>query len=286
MVAADGVGPERWIYFLHGIFGAGRNWGSVARRLARERPGTGAVLVDLRQHGGSQGFAPPHTITAAAADVARLARDSARPVAEILGHSFGGKVALQLLRDGAAAQAGDDRRADGDADGGGDGGVARAWIVDSTPASYAGPRGSAWQMLATLRSLPARFDSRGALVAALGARGVAAPTAQWMATNLQRAADGGYVWRFDLDAMEALLRDFFRVDLWDVVESPPAACTIHFVKAAESGVLDDAAVRRIRAAGERTGRVRLDVVAGGHWLNADNPEAVLDLLLAGDGASR
>jgi hypothetical protein len=39
-------------------------------------------------------------------------------------------------------------------------------------------------------------------------------------------------------------------------------------------------MRRIREAGSG-GRVRLDSLAGGHWLNADNPEGLIDLLSAG-----
>ena len=71
-ISADGVEPGRWIVVLHGIFGSGRNWASVARRLVRRRPEWGVLLVDLRLHGASQGLSPPHTIAACAADVDRL----------------------------------------------------------------------------------------------------------------------------------------------------------------------------------------------------------------------
>src|SRR4051812_24710793 len=54
-VAAPGRTPERWLLVLHGIYGAGRNWGSIARRLVEARPEWGAVLVDLRMHGQSRG---------------------------------------------------------------------------------------------------------------------------------------------------------------------------------------------------------------------------------------
>ena len=36
-VAAEGHTPDRWLLVLHGIYGSGRNWGSIARRL--EIPG-------------------------------------------------------------------------------------------------------------------------------------------------------------------------------------------------------------------------------------------------------
>ena len=73
-------------------------------------------------------------------------------------------------------------------------------------------------------------------------------------------------------------RDFFRIDLWPVVEDPPAGLDVHVVKAEESSSLDEAACGRVEAAAARTGRVHLHRVAGGHWVNADNPDALLALL--------
>jgi esterase len=86
-VAAAGHEPERWLLVLHGIYGAGRNWGSIARRLVEARPEWGAVLVDLRNHGQSRGFAEPHTIASAAADVDRLVEHLDLHAAALLGHS-------------------------------------------------------------------------------------------------------------------------------------------------------------------------------------------------------
>ena len=61
-VTHEGAAPTRWIYFLHGIFGMGTNFRGVAKSLAAATPDWGFVLVDLRGHGASQGFAPPHTL--------------------------------------------------------------------------------------------------------------------------------------------------------------------------------------------------------------------------------
>jgi len=242
---------------LHGIFGSGRNWGSVARRFVREKTEWGVRLVDLRQHGMSAGFPPPHTLETAAADVDALAEALGEVPAAVLGHSFGGKVALMYARQHGAA-------------------LEQIWIIDSTPESRA-PGGSAWEMLDIVRALPPEFPSRAALIDQLRQRGVAAPTAQWMATNLEEQG-GVYRWRFDLDAIEDLLLDFFATDLWSVLENPPGRASVHVVKAEESSVLSPSAVRRTEelAAG---GRVSLHVVAGGHWVNAENPDALHDLLV-------
>ena len=256
-VVGPGGEPERWLYVLPGIFGAGRNWGSVGRRLVRERPDWGVSLVDLRQHGMSQGFQPPHTVQAAAADLEGLA--AVVPPDALLGHSFGGKVALL-----AAAQPHFRGR------------VRQLWIIDSTP-DAGPPAGSAWQMLLLLQRLPDDFASRAELVGALTTSRVSLPIAQWMATNLHHV-HGRYRWRFDRDAMEALLRSFFDTDAWAVVEAPPPGPDIHFVRATESSVMSPEAVGRARRAGEG-GRVHVHDVAGGHWLNADNPDTIVHLLV-------
>lgn len=258
-VAAAGASPERWLLVLHGIYGAGRNWGTIARRLVDARPEWGAVLVDLRGHGGSRGphFRAPHTVDAAAGDVVALARALALPVGAVLGHSFGGKVALVYAREAPD-------------------GLRQAWVMDSTPAARA-PDGSAWEMLEAVRRLPERFGARQEAVDGLVAQGYPEGLAQWMAINLE-PHDGGYRWRLDFAAMEEMLRDFFRNELWSLVAAPPGEVELHFVKATESRTLDDEAAARVEAAGVANGRVHLHRLPGGHWINTDNPDGVLELL--------
>lgn len=258
-VTAKDATPERWLLVLHGIYGSGRNWGTIARRLVEARPEWGALLVDLRNHGGSRGFAPPHTLAASAADVDRLVEHLDFHAAAVLGHSFGGKVALMYAR-----HHGDELR--------------QVWMMDSTPA-VRDPEGSAWEMIETVRALPPEFESRAEAVEGIVAAGYPEGVAQWFAINLE-PVDGRYRWRIDLDAMEEMLRDFFRTDLWDVVESPPAGVEVHLVKATRSSTLDEESVARVRSAEAMNPRVHLHQLEGGHWINTDNPDGVLDLLVS------
>ncbi|HEX9885011.1 MAG TPA: alpha/beta hydrolase [Longimicrobiales bacterium] len=255
---ADAAEPGSWLFVLHGIYGAGRNWRSVANRLVGARPDWGVVLVDLRQHGGSTGFPPPHTLEAAAEDIQRLVDAEGHYPRAILGHSFGGKVALVYAREAHPAPE-------------------QVWVVDSTPASRP-PGGTAWTMLDVLRDHPGPFPDRATARAALEARSLPGAVARWMTTNLDRATDGSYAWRIDPLDMEWLLLDFFETDAWDVVEAPPAGAAIHVVKANESSVLDSEAMERIVLAADANGRVHLHHLEGGHWVNSDNPDGLLRLL--------
>jgi pimeloyl-ACP methyl ester carboxylesterase len=259
ILTAPGAVPERWLFVLHGIYGTGRNWATLIRRVLRERTDWGAVLVDLREHGGSIGFGPPHSLEAAARDLARLVEHLGIRSDAMLGHSFGGKVTLMYgkLEPGA---------------------VDDLWIIDSTP-DAGSPRGSAAAMLRIVREYPGPFPSRDAAVQALVGAGVEFGIAQWMATNVV-PVDGEYRWRLDFDALDELLQDFFRTDLWEFVEVPSGP-RIHFVRAETASVLTEEAAERIESAGMAHGRVILYRLAGGHWLNVDNPDGLVALLVDG-----
>lgn len=259
LVEPDGGAASdlRWGFFLHGIFGEGRNWRSMARRWVDGGRRRGGVLVDLRLHGDSTDFEPPHTIAACGGDVLALAHRSGLPPWALLGHSFGGKVALQVA-------------------GGAPRGLEIVWIVDSTPSARE-PEGNALRMLETLRAEPGPFADREEAARAIGRHGFPPFVARWMSTNLVEGG-GGLRWRFDLDGIEALLEDFFRTDLWDVVEAPPPGLELHFLKATDSDVLPEEACERVEAAGRANGRVYLHRVPGGHWLHIASPAEVLAVL--------
>ena len=256
LIAANGAEPTSWLFLLHGIYGAGRNWNAVSRAVVRERPDWGVVAVDLRGHGASPALTPPHTLEACVADLDALAASMDVRPRGILGHSFGGKVAL-LYGDEPAH------------------GIEETWVVDSTPDARE-PAGSAWAMLEVLRDAPGPFDSREEAVNAVVDHGYALPVGRWMATNLDPEKDR-FRWRLDPDQMEALLRDFFRTDAWPAVEGAHGP-RIHLIQASESSILTPEALARAESAGHATGRVEVHRVEGGHWLNADNPEVLVELL--------
>src|SRR3954465_6945330 len=81
---------------LHGLFGSGRNWASIAQRLAADRP---VIAFDLRNHGASA-WAGGMQYGEMAEDVLAMLNERGYRRAALLGHSMGGKTAMvAALRD-------------------------------------------------------------------------------------------------------------------------------------------------------------------------------------------
>lgn len=245
--------PERWIVFLHGILGSGANWRTFARQVTAAKPEWGALLVDLRLHGESQGFAPPHTIAAAAQDVAVACAD--KKVAAVLGHSFGGKVAIECARTISLEQ---------------------LFVVDSTPGARLDFRGSSGvrSIVELLRELPDDFADRQAFTQWAVERGVGRETAMWLAMNVRADAGGRFVFRIDVPSIRTMMEDYFKVDLWDVIESGKQQT--HLIAGGKSEVLDAADLERARALPRCTADV---IPAAGHWVHVDAPTELLELVL-------
>jgi esterase len=260
-VTASDAHPTRWLLVLHGLLGRGSNWRTFARQLVTAHPRWGGLLVDLRMHGESQGFPPPHTVETAAGDLDALANTLPGPVEGVLGHSLGGKVALAWAA----------RRP----------GLQRALILEANPGPRPGGRGSeaTQAVLAMLRSLPPLFASRQAFVARVEAAGQPPALAQWLAMNLRRSEDG-LVLAVDLDAMESLFEDVLRRDDWATLTSPPAGLRFDFVLGGRSTTVDDQSRTRLeRMASAR--RLGLTVLPeAGHWVHVDDPEGTFRAVAA------
>lgn len=79
------------LLIAHGLFGSARNWGVIAKRLSDERQ---VIAVDMRNHGQSP-WQDTHSYHDLASDLAQVI-DSIGGVADVVGHSMGGKAAMML----------------------------------------------------------------------------------------------------------------------------------------------------------------------------------------------
>ena len=101
-----------------------------------------------------------------------------------------------------------------------------------------------------------------------------------MTTNLRRT-DAGLEWCFDLDAVEALIDDYFALDLWPMLRAWPHEADLHLLAAGRGGrwnANDRTQARVADAAGVLSYHVLQE---SGHWVHVDAPDA-LQRLLAGD----
>jgi pimeloyl-ACP methyl ester carboxylesterase len=234
--------PGPPLLIVHGLYGSARNWGAAARRLAAGRR---VIVPDLRNHGESP-WADTHGYDDLAADLAALIAAQAGGVADVLGHSMGGKAAMMLALTHPGL-------------------VRRLVVADIAPVAYAhdqrGPL-AAMQGL-DLAGLTTRAEADRRLALVLPDPGLRA----FLLQSLDLRAEGGPRWRLNLPVLGA---EMDRITGWPAPAGRFDGPAL-FVSGADSRyVLPEhhAAIRTAFPA------ARFAVIEGaGHWLHADRPQA-------------
>jgi esterase len=256
-IARSDAAPAQWLALTHGIYGAGSNWRSIARKIHERRPEWGVVLVDLRQHGRSAPGEPPHTIAACAEDLRALFAELSAELSDVrvmAGHSFGGKVVL------AARPLVD---------------MAQTWVLDASPSRRdvaADGSNTVLRVLELMERSPRRWARRDDFVDAVVAEGHDIGLARWLAMNVVPDAGGELVLRLDLPALRAMLADYYATDLWDALEAPGG--DVEVVIAERSSTVSAPDRGRLAAA---PAHVHVHTIDAGHWLHIEAPAAVVEL---------
>jgi pimeloyl-ACP methyl ester carboxylesterase len=251
-LAATEYGPEQSdappLAILHGLFGSGRNWASIAQRLAAHRR---VICFDLRNHGASA-WAGGMQYGEMAEDVLAMLDERGYRPAALLGHSMGGKAAMvAALRDPDM--------------------VERLVVVDVAPVGYP-PR-----HLALVRAM------RGLDLSGIKRR---AEADQLLAPPIPDAGERGFLlqnlvfeedharWRLNVEAIERAMPVLvgFPAVPDNAVYRRPAL----FVAGGQSDYLlpeHEPAMRRLfpEASFER-------IENAGHWVHAEQPAAFLDIV--------
>jgi pimeloyl-ACP methyl ester carboxylesterase len=293
--------PSCWV--LHGLLGQGRNWLSVATTLSKLSH-MQFVLLDLRNHGRSHGFAAPHTMTACVDDLVGCGRQLMHSPAALIGHSLGGKVLLQLARSpDAIRELSAHQHPNVNTN-------LKLFIVDSFPGALSHTKRSTtdgidgvFEVLDFVRNAPPIIPSKKWLISQCASRGISNDVALWLASNVTEVPSGrephggelGLRWMFDPVGAAEMFDSHNSTDCWDVLlDGPVPGVDIHFVMASRSSRWHDAAtcariddVARAQSsfaasiaggAPARRGNIFLYTVNAGHWVHADNPTALTNII--------
>lgn len=235
---ASGTIDRPPLIIAHGLFGSARNWGVIARRLADRR---NVIAVDLRNHGTSP-RATSQSYPDMAGDLAEVIRSHGAPM-DLLGHSMGGKAAMQLaLTEGALLR--------------------RLIVADIAPVAYGHDQS---RHIHAMRSLDlANLGSRAEADRRLTAAIPDAALRAFFLQSLDLKATPPQ-WRLNLAVLEA---EMPKITGWPGTEGrfdPPTL----FLAGSESQYVRPEHRDTIRALFPKARFARL--IGAGHWLHADKP---------------
>ncbi len=245
-LATTEYGAGAPVAILHGLFGSGRNWRSIAQQLAARHR---VVAFDLRNHGASP-WADGMSYGEMVDDLRASLRARGIEQAALLGHSMGGKVAMLAALLHPAE-------------------VDRLVVTDIAPAPNP-PTLLAYVhaiRAADLRGVTRRSEVDAQLINAI-------PDTAERAFLLQNLvfANGTAHWRLNLEAIE---REFPRIIGFP--ELPPGAAfngPTLFIAGARSNYIQPEHQPVMRRWFPRS---RIERIEGaGHWVHAEQPRAFLE----------
>lgn len=246
-------GQGRPLVILHGLFGTLDNWQTLARRWAQEA-GLRVVSVDLRNHGRSF-HSPEHTYGAMAADVLALFDHlDLGPDTTLMGHSMGGKVAMRFALDHPVR-------------------LARLIVLDIAPGFSAMAHQDG--VLAGLRGVNlAALGSRQEADAALARHVGNLSTRQFLLKNLYRDEANAFAWRINVPVLTGAMPA-----VGEEITGGPFLKPALFVRGGLSNYITaEDKLHAIPALFPNSEVVT--VPNAGHWLHAEQPEAVFELVRA------
>ena len=236
------------LMLLHGLFGSADNWFGVAPKLAEKFH---VLIPDLRNHGHS-----PHSAemnySLMAADVEKFFTAQKIESACVIGHSMGGKVAMQFTLDFPAR-------------------VKKLVVVDMAPRAYKRTHDYIFDALLAvdLKS----FQTRAEIETALEPEIPSLNLRRFLLKNLGRDEHGKFFWRMNL---RGVAENYSRLG---EVLSPrnnfeKLALFIRSGKSDYIAAADELKIRQLFPAAKIQ-----TIAAAGHWVHADAPEEFVRLAL-------
>jgi esterase len=236
---------DQTILILHGLFGSKRNWQSIARQLGEQFQ---VFTLDLRNHGESE-----HTDAMSyqdmADDVFKFILDYGLREVSIVGHSLGGKVAMQMALQHPEI-------------------IKRLVVIDIAPVQYQHDFNN---LIDSLNAVPLdQISSRQEADKHLQASVQPESLRQFLLQNLHKL-EAGFAWRVNLKAIQSCIEDLmdFPVDQ----RNQQYHNRILFLKGEKSDYIKHQYEREIFRI--FPGALFITVEGAGHWLHTENPDFVV-----------
>jgi esterase len=234
----SGTGPP--VVLLHGLFGAGGNLGALARALQ----GSFEVYsLDLPNHGRSDWLQQADLSTQVDC-LRQWMQEQQLPCASFVGHSLGGKVAMQLALGHPSL-------------------VTALVVADIAPVVYPPHHDAVFAALDAVVAgqCTSRAQAAELMVEHIEEEGVR----QFLLMSLQRGADGIYRWRFNLEGIKAGYQAVRAAPLAEHAYPGP----VLFIKGGESDYILERHRESILALFPGA---KVKTMPGcGHWLHAQQP---------------
>lgn len=233
-----GSGPGTPLLIAHGLYGSGRNWGVIAKRLSDTRT---VIAVDMRNHGSSF-WDDDNSYAALAGDLADVIESIGGPM-DVVGHSMGGKAAMMLAH----------TRPDT---------LRRLVIGDIAPVGYTHTQ---MQYITAMRAVDLSVVTRRSEAnAQLAKLGVDSALTSFLTQSLDVSEKR---WRLNLDALAD--------NMAGIIDFPALTSTYAGPTLFLSGGTSDYVKRSDRPTIQTLfSNARFAKIPGaGHWLHADNPRA-------------
>ena len=245
------LGHGEPLVLLHGLFGQADNWFGVAPKLAEKYH---VLMPDLRNHGHSPHH-PDMDYPLMAADVEKFFIAQTIESASVIGHSMGGKVAMQFALDFPAR-------------------VKKLVVVDMAPRAYARVHDHIFAALLALNLQS--FQTRQQIEDALAPEIPLLNLRRFLLKNLGRDEHGAFIWKMNLRGVAEKYSRLGEVLNAGRLFFGPTL----FIRGGKSDYInaaDEAEIwQRFPAADIQT------IAAANHWVHADAPEEfirrVLDFL--------
>jgi pimeloyl-ACP methyl ester carboxylesterase len=242
------LGHGESLVLLHGLFGQSDNWFGVAPKLAEKFH---VLIPDLRNHGHS----PHHAemdYPLMAADVEKFFAAQKIESAHVIGHSMGGKVAMQFALDFPAR-------------------VKKLIVVDMAPRAYQRAHDHIFEALLALNL--ASFQTRSEIETTLAPKIPSLNLRRFLLKNLGRDEQGKFFWKMNL---RGVAENYSR--LGEVLSSnhhfEKPALFIRGGKSDYVNAADEVEIRRLFPLAEIQ-----TIPTADHWVHADAPDEFVRLVL-------